>query len=388
MTWTVYLLPLTDASLKVPNSPTSIRPRSSFYCLASPRDIPGLIGQYRQRRTRAVRVDSKMVAIKSVPDWFPAAVSYLEPRLGIPDFEGLVRRAHSGDGEAIRDYVSQTVKLTMACTWEDWPGPPTPDEVCHWMTAMVGEAVVVQEPAPCASQHEAYTFTDPGPADAPTSGLFSGRQFRGPLEPDIALLAQKCGFVGPPALDSDDTMATGGEGQVGSFPAWRDCARKAGFPTKRLSNPATEILTMVHRVLIAGRGWGPKDPERGKRRSIVLSPKRMSKKGGKLRPRSYQIGRAELVEFGLLIIVGKNKHGALEVVPAWWTPVSGLESTDVWETARQRLDGNGKVATSLRSHLAPASPPISPFASPSPVRRRRRPNRGHGREIRSFAGRK
>ena len=130
---------------------------------------------------------------------------------------------------------------------------------------------------------------------------------------------------------------------------WRENATLAGFPIPRLRVGEIEILDMVERVLIRGRGWGRADKQRSVRVDIRISPSTMSKHGGELNVRTYQRSLQRLRAIGLLTLqlTGVDQVGIY--APAWWPNLTEGAALDIWSTAAdllaQEADANVKRRT-------------------------------------------
>lgn len=117
------------------------------------------------------------------------------------------------------------------------------------------------------------------------------------------------------------------------LPPWNELADKAGFPKRVLTKSDKEILSMINRVLINGKGWGPNDSMRGKWEWVVLQPSKLAYHGQKMSTRTYQRSIKHLLDLGLIVHVGNGNDGTRKFIPAWW-PTDSIESSiSEWERA-------------------------------------------------------
>lgn len=119
---------------------------------------------------------------------------------------------------------------------------------------------------------------------------------------------------------------------------WRILAEVAGFPISRLQPAESELLDMLDRVIIRGKGWGLNDILRGLHKSIPLSPKNLSRKGKRKSPRTYQRAIHNLDQLGLILCDGTSSNQLRTYAPAWWTNNLDGHALQVWQRATEILN--------------------------------------------------
>lgn len=142
---------------------------------------------------------------------------------------------------------------------------------------------------------------------------------------------------------------------------WREIATLAGFPIPRLNKGEREILDMVSRVLIQGKGWGRSDKLRNIRVDVRISPREMADHGSKLHVRTYQRSLGRLLALGLLIrkCTGVDQVSIYGV--AWWPDVADEEAIEIWSKAASLLESvNRRNSAAQQSHArrAATAPPV------------------------------
>jgi len=303
-------------------------------------------------------------------DRLAVILNYLRERTGLRDFPALVDRIRDGDRHAAQEYREHTLCLARKDTWGEWSGPESPDSICRCLNSIVTHAQTAWAPAspPIPPPTEAPRDQAP-PVLLPSSGTMSAAE----------IVTEILSAVRPTGSASNSAATDSPIRHLNWTPTnyavrWRDLARAAGFDFKRMSAAAIEILDMLARVLIEGKGWGPKDRMRGKHRVVQLSPSRMSAHGQERNRRTYQRQYARLVALGLVLELRREPGGTRVVAPAWWEPYYTNDGLDVWKEATRRLEN----VDDCRGN-APATPQVDPeFAAPvphHPVRRRSQPSR-------------
>lgn len=193
----------------------------------------------------------------------------------------------------------------------DWQGQPPLDDIKNAVSRYLG---LIAAPSPKPTIHKA------------SSGFSTLREVVGQIAPGVA---HENGLLRPSAPIPSQLPVTR---------PWRQYASEAGFQTNLLKRAEREILDMVNRVVIQQAGWGCSDSQRHLRTECKVSPKRMSKHGGRLSERSYQRGLNSLIDLNLLIVNSITMRGARNVTPAWWAGVSTTDPVLVWILAARRQE--------------------------------------------------
>ena len=272
------------------------------------------------------------------------ALRYLSRKIGLPDFWALLARIRTGDPQALADYAHFSVAISIAGTWSDWAGPEPPDTICRTLRALVERASTRCEPSPPPPPPPATPSLPPLPPPPKT------------LPPGVstvaeALLAVPKAAPAPRARAAEEYKENGDHERQdrrvpsSGTPRWRDLARAVGLDPRALPGAAVELLDMVSRVIVAGKGWGPSDRLRGQHREIVLSPSRLSKHGQGHDRRTYQRQYKRLLELGLLLELRRLPNGACVVAPAWWEPYYTSDGFSVWARAAQRVQDEARCRT-------------------------------------------
>ena len=137
---------------------------------------------------------------------------------------------------------------------------------------------------------------------------------------------------------------------------WRILAAVAGFPIARLQPAESELLDMLDRVIIRGKGWGLNDILRGLHESIPLSPKNLSRKGKRKSPRTYQRAIHNLDQLGLILCDGTSSNQLRTYAPAWWTDNLDGHALQVWQQAAKIFNSPRSNGRLCRSTVAPVTP--------------------------------
>lgn len=155
---------------------------------------------------------------------------------------------------------------------------------------------------------------------------------------------------------------------------WRILAAVAGFPISRLQPAESELLDMLDRVIIRGKGWGLNDILRGLHKSIPLSPKNLSRKGKRKSPRTYQRAIHNLDQLGLILFDGTSSNQLRTYAPAWWTDNLDGHALQVWQQASVIINSPGsnghlcRTAVAQVTHLCRShdAPPVGNEYLPAP----------------------
>jgi len=153
---------------------------------------------------------------------------------------------------------------------------------------------------------------------------------------------------------------------------WRAIATVIGFPVEQLWSAEEEILDMIERVVIRGKGWTKKDKLRSIRDRIPISPRKLSKHGKKLSPRTYERSIKRLMRLGLLKHESTGTDQIRVFSPGWWPAESPADAVDIWKQADNALHSlkkslshsrtdDSQMANSSRSPVAPPVPGIPPL---------------------------
>jgi len=298
-------------------------------------------------------------------------LDFLHAKTDLHDFDGMLDRIRDGDRQALAEYGSYSLQLSNTATWDGWTGPESPDTICHALNTMVAQA-----------EMEWTTSSTPPPPASTTPDVIAQPACPEPPDRDLSLASDISGIlhqISPretapttkgPIAAPPITPSCNGPAADDSPPStgirWREYARSAGFDTKWLSSAAQEILDMISRVLIAGKGWGISDAQRGQHKHIEFSPSRMSRHGQKRNRRTYQRQCTHLIDLGLLLEVERRPNGALVVAPGWWAPHYTSDAIAVWIEAARRyrrgLECRTRAAVMSQSdpqNVAPMShPPV------------------------------
>ncbi len=119
---------------------------------------------------------------------------------------------------------------------------------------------------------------------------------------------------------------------------WRRLAA-AYAPDVVFNTAESEVLNVIQRAAVNGRGWGLMDPVKGLHLWIYLMPERIARNGKK--PRLHAVKKAipGLIRLGLLAFVGIGEQGWKRFA-ASWNPIFCTEPADVFKRAAQR-DADG-----------------------------------------------
>lgn len=114
-----------------------------------------------------------------------------------------------------------------------------------------------------------------------------------------------------------------------------------------LSVAETDVLNLLERIVVEGRGWGLDDPKKGRHISIPLIPARMSKRGKKASVSAIEKCIPGLCRIGLIACVGYGeKHRKL------WTPIWDPRICDsphaVFERAARLAEAGARNASYWR----------------------------------------
>ena len=99
-----------------------------------------------------------------------------------------------------------------------------------------------------------------------------------------------------------------------------------------LSTAHEDILNVLQRVVVDGKGWGLKDPMRGRRFAVRLDPSRIAKKGLKCGQSTLERALRYLVRIGIVAYVGLDGKGR-KLYTAAWDPRFTDAPNAVFETA-------------------------------------------------------
>lgn len=318
------------------------------------------------------------------PERFAAALCYLRDSAGLPDLEALLATAAAGDRRAFHQLRELSVALSLRPTWKDWSRPDDIDPICRMFATKLA---AIEEGL---NHVGAVAVQDATMAAAPSEfALNSEASFAGDIIRLVALPSLPTAGICSNAATSGSNLPSSVRRRfaIASLPPkWRDLAKTAGFPYKRLPRSLQEILDVLDRVLVARRGWGPRDSARLTRESVEYQPAKLSKHGCHFSKRTYERGRVRLLELGLIRIAGKNKFGAFEIAPAWWPAAVCPDAVEVWRQAARQL-ASTEEARHPGAPLSLPEPQNVIRLSPSPVRGRRRPIRNHDRELSPFLAR-
>ncbi len=160
---------------------------------------------------------------------------------------------------------------------------------------------------------------------------------------------------------------------------WRIVAISAGFPINSLRTAEVEILDLIDRVVIQGKGWGLKDELRGLYEDIPLSPAKLSWHGNKKSPRTYQRSIRRLDQLGLIINRGIGSDQLRSYSPAWWTSDFNDHARQVWQQAAAIFNSPGSSGYICRTAVAPVTPLCRSHVAP-PV-----PNDNHSAPLTTVA---
>lgn len=134
---------------------------------------------------------------------------------------------------------------------------------------------------------------------------------------------------------------------------WRIIATAADLPIECLRPAEIELLDIIERVVIRGRGWGKKDRLRDVRDRTPLSPRKLSRHGQKKSPRTYQRAIRRLTSLGLLIHQDTGSDQVRVYSPAWWLVESSDEAVGIWRLADVALRDSNSKKPNCRSNAAP-----------------------------------
>lgn len=261
-----------------------------------------------------------------------AVLDFLRGRIGPVDLPGLLQRLRDGDPKASSEYANLTLRLTQPSTWAEWPGPERPDTICRTLNGLVERV---------RTANEASHLLPPPPTVPPLQSLSAPTTAPGISTIAEALCSALDAVPAPQALaeadKKDGHQHEGRQVPSSGISRWRDLARGAGLDPKFLPNSAIELLDMLSRVLIEGRGWGRNDRMRSLRRDIPFSPSAMSKHGQKRDRRTYQRQCKFLIELGLVLELRRTADGARVIAPAWWEPHYTRDGLSVWREAARRF---------------------------------------------------
>lgn len=136
---------------------------------------------------------------------------------------------------------------------------------------------------------------------------------------------------------------------------WRKLAALADFPVSRLQPAESELLDMLDRVIIRGKGWGLNDILRGLHKSVPLSPKNLSRNGKRKSPRTYQRAIHNLDQLGLILCDGTSSNQLRTYAPAWWTDNPDAHALQVWQRATEIFNSPGSNGHLCRTTVAPVT---------------------------------
>ena len=145
-------------------------------------------------------------------------------------------------------------------------------------------------------------------------------------------------------------------------------ATVAEFPLEELREAEVELLDMLERVVIRGKGWHKNDKLRGLRDRIPLIPRMLSQKGKKKSVRTYQRAIRRLEQAGLILCQGTGSDQLRVFSPSWWVVSTPEDALSVWKTASATWmditvnDSERRPEDVPMAHPCPSSdaPPVDP----------------------------
>lgn len=133
---------------------------------------------------------------------------------------------------------------------------------------------------------------------------------------------------------------------------WRTIATNAEFPLERLRSAESEILDMIERVVVRGKGWSKKDKLRDIRDRIPISPRKLSKHGKKLSPRTYERAIRRLEQLGLLKHESTGANQIRVFSPGWWPSQSAEKALTIWVRATATFQSLDSLSSTRRANDA------------------------------------
>jgi len=270
---------------------------------------------------------------------------------GLGELPQALEMARQGDPGGKRALINLTLPLSRKETWQAWEGHESADDITQDIRDFINglpEKTTLKNQGPRVSRVI--------PQGARQDNLTNQRQeaIQGRMPPNDAsskanmskALPQPSQWSGP----------------------WKDLAIVAEFPLDLLKTGDREILNIVDRVLIQGKGWGPNDRNWNKRSTIRLIPRLLAKHGAKLSKRTYQRSIRNLIDIGLLQVVETCSDGTRNYCPVWWNkPIT--DALAIWKSAATCAYFASTETHSCRSDFADSTGECrSPVAHPVPVK--------------------
>lgn len=270
--------------------------------------------------------------VKQIGGLTDAMVAELSAHFQIDNLADTVAEARAGGGAAYRRLVELSIPVDIRSFETSWAGSIAAFEIRE---ALRQELAALK------------TIKTPQPSEGRSTPTFD-RQ-KGANDP-----------LPPPAIPN----------VAFETPTWRSLAAKAKFPLQQLDRTEREILELIDRVLVRGEGWGPKDPERGRHRTIRLQPSRLAQHGAMRSSRTYQRAIVQLVKLKLIRVDSYNSDHTREFVPTWWEQSNQEAAVRVWVLARMLAQPPTSVSHRCRTNVASLADPCRTGDAP-PVRAHR-----------------
>ncbi len=262
---------------------------------------------------------------------------------GLEDFPSFIAKARTGDPSALHQLNTLTLPLSKKRLWDCWPGPETMEEInsavrieLDFFQPKIRKKAFQPKPTP---QPKTNTFQQVGQILSETNIPLSNTK-----NPHSKI-------SGP-----DKNTFSASKLSNPGHPKWRDFAQAANFPMDRLTKTDKEILSMMDRILIWGHGWGKDDKKKGYQNALPLIPSRLSKKGQRRTPRTYQRTIQHLLTLGLISLVETRLDRIGTFTPSWWQGVNSDSPAQVWIIAAQKQQElNHQMSNQCRTDVAPMS---------------------------------
>lgn len=151
--------------------------------------------------------------------------------------------------------------------------------------------------------------------------------------------------------------------QLGLDP-WRALAKLGGFLVESLDPTVRELLDILEKRLIRGKGWHRNDRLKNLRTELNLSPSKLACGRNCPTARTYQRAVKFLIEYGLIVRVGKASDQSGIYRPTWWLCPSSSECIAVWRAAAQIAESKLAERRDCRTAVALVTDPCRTYVAP------------------------